>query len=575
MAVLYTNSFTGTNGAAPSDFVLSQSPTGGTQDIQSNKFRQQTNQASQAIRAILPAGSWNKADGRVTATFTTQNPVGTLVPQIYARTSGDWSAEIDTPTTCYKLIHVTGQLRLYKRTGGTTTQVGSSVAFTLSASTTYGMTLQCVGTAIKGRIWTGTEPSTWQIEVTDSSVAGPGQFQIALLSQAAGTLRVDWDDVSLDDLLTNATVATGTGIAYFESAGGSSSITITSTDPVSGYGVALTPGGSARTNLGTPPVAAGAAHNATVTTSGASSANATTATGSGVANTATNTHTTTPTAATGVGSVTNATVSTIQGAATANAQVASARGYGGGISYVLDELGNQILDEFGSPIADDYSLTVRVAPGVAAALSTGVMRPGAALLESGDDLLLEDGSLINIGDVTVPSIAVAPHAGISAGVGSADVPSVTTGSSTAVNAIAATSSGTSTSATTAVAPNSGAPAGVGTAYSPPTKTVDAAIASSTGTANDASITSTTAVGVALGAGSAPDAQVDVNANNFVAAAPIPIFATAADARIAVYVNAGPVVVTGTAWAPNQTQADEPGQLITLRDHGHTVTVKER
>lgn len=593
MTVLYTNAFTGADGSAPTDFVLSQSPTGGTQDIQSNRFRQQTNQASQAIRAILPAGSWSKADGRVRATFTTQNPVGAIVPQIYARTSGDWSTEIDTPTTCYKLIWTSASgLMLFKRTGGTTTQLGSSFAFSLSVATTYYLTLQCVGTAIKGRIGTTADPGTWQIEVTDSSVAGPGQFQVALLSQAAGTLRVDWDDVSLDDLLTPATVASGSGAALFTASGGSSSVTITATDPVSGYGTALTPGGSSSTNLSTPPTAVGAANTAGVSVSGGGASGFPFATNpdgaltyatspplsspelaynfltgqieligasasdvvvgtalassTGAANNVivATSASSTPTAATGVGVANAPTVTAVSSNVAAGC--ATGTGDATGISYLLDGNGDPILDENNLPIEDGYSLAVHVAPNATALAGTAA--------------------------ATAATTKVAAGVQAATAVGSAPLQSIAVSGATTVNAAAATSTGAANSSAATVASQINAATSAGAA-----NTTQSAVQIYPTTLNSAGVAwspereAIAEPAVASGGVDAP--QIDVLANNFTQAAAIPIAASAPNPHIHISVEAG-IVAVGVAYPANQS-TNEPGQLISLRDQGHTVTVKER
>lgn len=198
MTVLYTDAFTSLANWTTSE----ATGTGGTRDIVSNQFRMLTTATSgNTQRAILGTSQWNAADGKANIFFTTQAATDLMVPQIIMRGSGSWDTEVDSPVTGYKAIWVGGNFQLYKRTGGTTTQLGSNSAFTLNTATTYGMSLQCVGTAIKARIYTGTEPdsSTWLIQVTDAAIAGPGQCQLALLGQAA-IRDIRWDDLTLDDL---------------------------------------------------------------------------------------------------------------------------------------------------------------------------------------------------------------------------------------------------------------------------------------------------------------------------------------------------------------------------------------
>lgn len=203
MTVLYVNTFTKPNGSVPDDFVLSGvGAVGGV--ISNNKWHLSTSNAGDVIRGILPAAKWNQIDGRATVFWTTQSvSTGNVIPQIQLRTSGDWSSEIDSPTNGYKVIFLNGNgVGLFKRVGGVTTQLGAFVPKTIAPSTTYGFTLETVGTTIRTRMWTGlVEPSTWDISVVDASIAGPGQFQAAMLSQDPVALFVDFDDLSLDNLV--------------------------------------------------------------------------------------------------------------------------------------------------------------------------------------------------------------------------------------------------------------------------------------------------------------------------------------------------------------------------------------
>lgn len=211
MTIAYSDAFTGSNGAAAANLVVSNAGTGtGSCVIQGNKLRMTTSgSAGHVIRAILPSAQWQSAEGRATITWTTPaSGPGNIVPQIQLRTSGNWDTEIDSPVLGYKCIFLQGSgVGLFKRTGGTTTQLGSYVSKTITTSTTYGFTLETTGTTIRCRMWTGSSDpgGSWDISVTDSAVAGPGQFQMALLSQDAAVLSVDWDDLSLDNLLTSAT----------------------------------------------------------------------------------------------------------------------------------------------------------------------------------------------------------------------------------------------------------------------------------------------------------------------------------------------------------------------------------
>lgn len=211
MTVLYAQAFTGSNGAAAPDFVTSEAGTGtGSEVIQGNKWRFSTSgSAGHVCRGILPSAKWQSAEGRATILWTTAaSGPGNIVPEIALRTSGNWDTEIDSPVTGYKCIFLQGSgIGLFKRIAGTTTQLGSYAAKTITTSTTYGFTLETTGTTIRCRMFTGTtDPGgAWDVSVTDSAIPGPGQFQIAMLSQDAAVLTTDWDDLTLDNLATGAT----------------------------------------------------------------------------------------------------------------------------------------------------------------------------------------------------------------------------------------------------------------------------------------------------------------------------------------------------------------------------------
>lgn len=203
MTVLYTNTFTKADGQVPDDYVLSG--VGGAVCF-NQKWHLSTNNAGDTVKGVLPAAKWFEADGKCTAWWTTNTPAtGNVVPQVMMRTSGDWSTELDTPTTGYKLLFVNGLgIGIFERHGGVTTMLNGGVWIpkTIAPAQTYGFTLQVQGNQIAGRMWQGVEPGGWDIgPLTNGAVTGPGQHQVALLSQDPGLQIVDFDDISLDNLI--------------------------------------------------------------------------------------------------------------------------------------------------------------------------------------------------------------------------------------------------------------------------------------------------------------------------------------------------------------------------------------
>ena len=210
MSIVYTNPFTGTSGV-PTELVLSQAGpgSGATMDLFGNRFRNLTTATGfSALRSVLPAAYWNLADGKATASFTTTTTASNLLPQIMLRTSGAWDGtQIDSPTTGYKLVYYLGNLEIYRRVGGVTTLISGSIAKSVSATTTYSLKFQIVGSppALKGKMWTGADNGVWDIEISDTSgsqINGAGQFMMCFVNTVAGIREVDWDDLSLDNLVT-------------------------------------------------------------------------------------------------------------------------------------------------------------------------------------------------------------------------------------------------------------------------------------------------------------------------------------------------------------------------------------
>lgn len=209
MTVLYVNTFTKADGQVPDDFVLSGiGSVGGV--CAGQRWHLSTSGAGDVIRGILPAAKWNESNTKATVWwYTPATGPGNIIPQIHIRTSGDWSSEIDSPNSGYKVIFLNGNgVGLFKRIGGVTTQLGAFVLKTITTNGQYGFTIQAIGTGsvdVKARMWTGpVEPSTWDIQVTDSTspINGPGQSQAAMLSQDATALTVDFDDISLDNTIS-------------------------------------------------------------------------------------------------------------------------------------------------------------------------------------------------------------------------------------------------------------------------------------------------------------------------------------------------------------------------------------
>lgn len=85
---------------------------------------------------------------------------------------------------------------LVKYVAGTVTDI-TAVAFAWSYSTRYYLRFQAIGTALRGRAWaaSGSEPSAWNIDTTDSAVSTAGYAAIYLIN-ANPDPAYDWISVS-------------------------------------------------------------------------------------------------------------------------------------------------------------------------------------------------------------------------------------------------------------------------------------------------------------------------------------------------------------------------------------------
>ena len=127
-------------------------------------------------QATSRSGLWSAVSGtdfdvlaRVKIASTLANSAAAPVQGITARASSDGS-------NYYVFgIHTATQVRLRKKTVGPATIATATVA-TMTIDTWYWVRLQVIGTTVRGRVWAdgGSEPSSWDISATDTSVSSSG-----------------------------------------------------------------------------------------------------------------------------------------------------------------------------------------------------------------------------------------------------------------------------------------------------------------------------------------------------------------------------------------------------------------
>jgi hypothetical protein len=129
--------------------------------------------------------------------------------RVYLRASADWT-DSGEPRFGYAidLDKCSGETTLFKVVNGVATQIATGPLWSddgdmicpADDANEFKMRFQVVGTSVRWRRWlsTDSEPSTWDIDVTDSAVTGPGNLQLRLVPQVPGQHEVHVDDLDLN-----------------------------------------------------------------------------------------------------------------------------------------------------------------------------------------------------------------------------------------------------------------------------------------------------------------------------------------------------------------------------------------
>ena len=203
MTTLASADFTGTDGAAWPAAFSSARNTGGSSTISTNRGQQITSAAGgyADYRAdYLNFGT--TTDGTLTGTFMTPD-LNEKFAQVWFRAN---TTALGTPGGgggsgyFFSLEPSYNTIRFYKRTTGTQAGLGTAVAFTFASSTIYSWKVQWFGTTLRAKVWTGSEPGSWTVSITDASFGSAGYCGLAVDGGSAAAARqVFWDDIVLDN----------------------------------------------------------------------------------------------------------------------------------------------------------------------------------------------------------------------------------------------------------------------------------------------------------------------------------------------------------------------------------------
>lgn len=83
----------------------------------------------------------------------------------------------------------------------TNVELDNDSGVTYSAGVTYGVRFRIIGNNIKIRTWnaSGSEPSTWQIDITNSAISTSGPIVLNSLSTTATGGFMEWDNITITD----------------------------------------------------------------------------------------------------------------------------------------------------------------------------------------------------------------------------------------------------------------------------------------------------------------------------------------------------------------------------------------
>lgn len=162
------STFTGADGNAwSSEWVLGTSTGASAAVLNSNRGRMTLSQAGsytdRMTQRLVAAGQW--ADVILRGTVEFPNLTSENFGQAWVRAG----TNIQSDGYFLSLSPFYGDVGLFKRVSGTQTQLGTSVAFGWAANTVTSWLIEAVGTTVRCKVWTGSEPGGYTISQTDTS----------------------------------------------------------------------------------------------------------------------------------------------------------------------------------------------------------------------------------------------------------------------------------------------------------------------------------------------------------------------------------------------------------------------
>lgn len=215
--------FTGANGSAWNARWTVTNPTGATATIQSNRglLSPATGTYNRGAQRAVLTGMPTVKDTELSLDFQL-NSLIEQYHQIGIRSNGTFypsGASMNLQQTGFYIQLVPNQNKWAVTRAYDSLVLASFTTTTFVAGTTYGIRLRAVGTRLQARLWTGTEPTTWDYD--DASAAGfdltPGKVVLSVGNGGATTAcPVSFDNVLVGD----GTPPAAMDVATFSATGG-------------------------------------------------------------------------------------------------------------------------------------------------------------------------------------------------------------------------------------------------------------------------------------------------------------------------------------------------------------------
>lgn len=206
MPTYLTEDFTGTTGnnISSTNWVTGSNTTGATATIDSNRGRWGTGTSGTGrVSRRVNTGASTYSDLEFVGEIELSS--GNNFPQICLRCD----ANVDTERGYQLNIDRFGTMRIVRVPSGYSGTTVASQSRTFTAGTVYKFRFRAIGGAIKARVWTGTEPSTWDLEYTDGSPLAAGYAGITVGNGAAANSYTWFDNIVVSSGQESITV-TGT-----------------------------------------------------------------------------------------------------------------------------------------------------------------------------------------------------------------------------------------------------------------------------------------------------------------------------------------------------------------------------